>query len=86
MFVFDNSIQTGYNALYLYPTDVSVFRNYNNIIFLDPILDKSYLSEINKHSKGQIYIHEEGTFNKKLFYYLNINIKNISDFLLKLSN
>ena len=73
LFIFNNSSDSGHNAIYLYPTDLSIFKNYNNIIFLDAILDKSYLAEIRKFSNGTIYIPEDLKFNKKPFENINLS-------------
>lgn len=84
LFIFNNSSDSGHNAIYLYPTDLSIFKNYNNIIFLDAILDKSYLAEIRKFSNGTIYIPEDLKFNKKPFENINLSRNYISNFFIKL--
>jgi hypothetical protein len=84
LFVFNNSSDSGYNALYLYPTDLTIFKNYNKIFFLDPVLDKSYLSEIKKYSNGEIYLPESAQFDKQIFSNLNLSRNAILDFYMKL--
>jgi single-stranded-DNA-specific exonuclease len=84
LFVFNNSSDTSYNALYLYPTDITIFKNYNKIIFLDSILDKSYLAEIKKYTSGEIYIPEDTKFNQKLLKSINISRNEISNFFVKI--
>lgn len=84
LFVFNNWDDNGYNALSLYPIDLRIFKNYNNIIFLDPILDKSYLAEVQKYSKGEIFILTDATFNKKLLHSVNLSRNAILDFFVKL--
>lgn len=84
LFIFNNSSDSGHNAIYLYPTDLSIFKNYNNIVFLDAILDKSYLAEIRKFSNGTIYIPEDLKFNKKTFENINLSRNYISNFFIKL--
>lgn len=86
LFVFDNWDDNGYNALSLYPTDLKIFKNYNNIVFLDPILDKSYLAEIQKFSKGEIFIPADAKFNKKLLHSINLSRNAILDFFVKLKD
>ncbi|MDD4110456.1 MAG: single-stranded-DNA-specific exonuclease RecJ [Clostridia bacterium] len=84
LFIFNNSSDSGANALYLYPTDLSIFKNYNNIVFLDPILDKTYLAEIRKFSNGTIYLPENSAFNKKPFENINLSRDAISNFFIKI--
>ena len=84
LFVFNNSSDSGYNALYLYPTNLNIFKNYSNIVFLDPVMDQSYLSEIKKYTSGNIYIPNDKNFNKKLFTTLNLSRASITDFFVKL--
>lgn len=84
LFVFNNSSDSGYNALYLYPTNLKIFKNYSKIVFLDPVMDRSYLSEIKRNTNGEIYIPEGQNFNKKLFTTLNLSRNAISDFFVKL--
>lgn len=84
LFVFNNSSDSGYNAIYLYPTDLNIFKNYQKIIFLDAILDKSYLAEIRRYSNAEIYIPENAHFDKKLLATLNLSRPAISNFFIKL--
>ncbi len=84
LFVFNNSSDTGYNAIYLYPTDLTIFKNYQKIIFLDSVLDKSYLAEIKKYTSGEIYTLESTGYSKKIFTSINLSRNLIIDFYLKL--
>ena len=84
LFVFNNSSNTGYNAIYLFPTNLNIFKNYKTIVFLDGVLDKTYLKEIRKISNGEIYVPEQSNFNKKLFASLNLSRKEIGSFFVNL--
>ena len=84
LFVFNNSSDSGANALYLYPTNLNIFKNYKKIVFLEPILDKSYIAEIQKYTTGQIYIPENKSFDKKLFGTLNLTRGAFVEFFVKL--
>lgn len=84
LFVFNNSTDSAYNALYLFPTNLSVFKNYRKIVFLDPVLDKSYLAQIKKISGAEIYLTDEGKFNKKLFSSLSLSREALANFFVKL--
>ena len=84
LFVFNNSSDAGYNALYLYPTNLKIFKNYKKIVFLDGVLDSSYLAEIKNNSNGEIYLPKNSSFNKKIFASLNLSRQEIGNFFVKL--
>lgn len=84
VFVFNNSTDSAYNAIYLYPTNLQVFKNYKKIVFLDPVLDASYLSAIKTVSEAEIYVTKDGSFNKKVFSTLNLSRAAFADFYIKL--
>lgn len=84
LFVFNNSSDSAYNALYLYPTNLNTFKNYKKIVFLEPVLDKSYLNEISKKTKATIFLPSFGSFPKKLFSSLNLSRAAFADFFVKL--
>jgi len=48
--------ETGLNTIVLAPTDFNSFNAFSRIIFLDPILNMGYLSELNKHTKSTVYL------------------------------
>jgi len=48
--------ETGLNTIVLAPTDFNSFNAFSRIIFLDPILNMGYLSEVEKHTKSTIYL------------------------------
>lgn len=79
-FVFNNYSSGGFNAISIYPTDINMFKDYSKIIFLEPVLDKSYLAKISQISKAKIYIPKNGTFDKKLFSSIDTRREKIGDF------
>lgn len=84
LFVFNNSSDSAYNALYLYPTNLEIFKNYKKIVFLEPILDKSYLAAISKTTDATIYVPSFGAFPKKLFQTLNLSRTSFGNFYVNL--
>ncbi len=48
--------ETGLNTIVLAPTDFNSFNAFSRIIFLDPILNMGYLSELQKYTKSTIYL------------------------------
>ncbi len=86
LFIFNNYSDAGYNGIYLYPTNLNVFKNYSKIIFLEPVLDISYLNEIKKYTDAKIYIPKYKSFNKKIFKYLDISRNSIGNFYKSLEN
>lgn len=79
-FVFNNYSSGGFNAISLYPTDINLFKDYSKIVFLEPVLDKSYLAKISQISNAQIYIPQNGTFDKKLFAKIDTRREKIGEF------
>ncbi len=54
--VFDIGDATGLNTILLAPTSFDYFNTFSRIIFLDPILNMGYLSEMQHHSKSTVYL------------------------------
>lgn len=75
---------TGFNAINLCPNDINFANNYKKIIFLDPVLDISYLNKINKISSAEIFIPELNSEDKKLFSTLNLARNEISKFYINI--
>ena len=48
--------ETGLNTIVLAPTNFDCFNSFSRIIFLDPILNMGYLSELEKHTKSTVYL------------------------------
>lgn len=84
-----DSCRAGYNALLLAPKDISFAKKYEKIVFLDPVLDMSYLSAISEISKAKIYMSANSKHSKSLFDNLFLDRKhfaNIYNQLLKFQN
>lgn len=54
--VFEINDETGLNTILLAPTNFESFNTFSRIIFLDPIINMGYLSELKKHTKSTIYL------------------------------
>lgn len=79
-FVFNNYSSGGFNAVCLYPTDINMFKDYSKVVFLEPVLDKSYLAKISQISNAKIYIPKSGNFDKKLVGGVDTRREKIGDF------
>ena len=80
---------TGFNAINLCPLEINFAKSYKRIVFLDCVLDLSYLSAINNISNAEIFIPEIDATDRDLFNILNLNrsaIKNFYINLLKIEN
>ncbi len=67
----DNEI--GYNSVLLSPKGIDWVKNFNNIIFLSPILDNNFISAINKISDAKIYIPFKDKENERKFSGIDIS-------------
>ncbi|MCI7002935.1 MAG: single-stranded-DNA-specific exonuclease RecJ [Clostridia bacterium] len=79
----------GFNAVLLAPVDISFANKYERIVFLDPVIDLSYISAINEISKAQIFMSSSTKYSKSLFDSLYLDRKhfaNIYQSLLKYQN
>ena len=84
--VFNNFVFDGFNAVSIYPTNITMFKDYSKIIFLDPVLDKGYLNKIYNISNAEIYIPSEKTFDKSIFKNIDIRRDAIGAFYNFLKN
>ncbi|MBE7082235.1 MAG: single-stranded-DNA-specific exonuclease RecJ [Clostridiales bacterium] len=65
----------GYNSVLLAPKDLSFAKKYNQIIFLDNVLDEAYIYAINKLTNAKIYLPKNGKYSKILLDNLYLNRK-----------
>ena len=79
-FIFDKFTSGGFNAISLLPTNLDVFKNYFKIIFLDEVLDKSFLAEISKISSAKFYIPADKQIDSSIFQNINPDRKFIGNF------
>lgn len=82
---FLESSTTGFNAINLCPINLDWAKSYKRIIFLDTVLDLSYISAIKKISSADIFIPEIGAEDKNLFNLLNLERREISKFYINLT-
>ena len=47
---------SGLNTLFLFPQSIEFAKFYKKIIFLDPIIDLSYVAKINQISSAEIFV------------------------------
>ena len=57
--VFAGVENSGLNALIVCPKDIAFARFYEKIIFLDPILDLSYVAKLNQVSSAEIFVPQQ---------------------------
>ena len=78
-FPMDNIIKTdicagnensGLNTLFLFPQSIEFAKFYKKIIFLDPVIDLSYITKINQISSAQIFLPVDKPFFK---YFESVN-------------
>lgn len=67
----DNCV--GYNSLLLSPVGVEWAKNFSKIIFLSPVLDEGFLSEIGEVSKAEIFVPMERVVDKQRYSYLDLS-------------
>lgn len=65
------SQNNGLNTILLAPLSSKGFSSFNNVIFLDALLDKSYLSKISRETKAKLYIPKDKKVPVGLFYNLS---------------
>lgn len=57
--VFSGTENSGLNALIVAPKDIGFAKFYEKIVFLDPIIDLSYVAKINQISNAEIFIPQQ---------------------------
>lgn len=67
---------SGYNSLLLSPLGVDWAKNFSRIIFLSPILEEGYISELNKISNAEIFLPSNKTENLSRYANLNLSREN----------
>ena len=63
----------GYNSLLLSPVGTKWAKNFSKIVFLSPVLDENFISELNEVSKAEIYVPIEREFDKQKFLNLDLS-------------
>ncbi|MDD4816259.1 MAG: single-stranded-DNA-specific exonuclease RecJ [Clostridia bacterium] len=60
---------SGHNCVFVYPSSIEFARSYNKIIFLDSVVDFSYIAKINQISNAEIFLPNmkyQASFFKKI--------------------
>ncbi|MBQ2713889.1 MAG: single-stranded-DNA-specific exonuclease RecJ [Clostridia bacterium] len=83
--VFAGRENSGLNALIVCPKDISFARFYKKIIFLDPIIDLSYVAKINQISTAEIFVPQQKP-NYEFFSSLNSTRENFGKIYKDLSS
>ena len=76
----------GHNSLVLNPSLKNNYKNYNNIVFLDPIINTNYLSTIQKLTNAQIYILNDNVKMDKFISKLSFDRKTCGIYYKNISN
>lgn len=63
----------GYNSLLLSPIGVNWAKNFSRIIFLSPVLDEGFISQLNEVSNAEIFIPMERPFDTSRFLNLDLS-------------
>jgi len=63
----------GHNSLVLCPDLENDFKNYNNIIILDAVLDKNYIATLNQKTNAKIFVPKNLKIQSKLVNDLNLD-------------
>lgn len=61
---------SGLNTLFLFPQSIEFAKFYKKIIFLDPVIDLSYITKINQISSAQVFLPADKPFFK---YFESVN-------------
>lgn len=72
--VFSTS-NTGFNAIFVSPQNLEFTKSYKKIVFLDSIVDETYIAKINSISDAKIFLPKIAKQNKKIFNTLNFDRK-----------
>jgi len=64
---------TGYNSLLLSPRGTAWAKNFNQIVFLSPILDEGFIAELNENSHAEICVPMEREIDKQRILNLDLS-------------
>ncbi len=65
--IFELLDQSGLNTILLSPKNFNFFNTFDKIIFLDPVLNVGYLSELVKHTHATIFLPHKNAINSSVF-------------------
>lgn len=69
--IYKGKVNLSSNTLFVCPENMDFARSFKKIIFLDPIIDYSYIAKINSISNAEIYVPN---FKASLLPYKNLNL------------
>lgn len=78
--------EIGYNSLLLSPKGIGWAKNFNKIIFLSPVIDKNFISALNKVTDAEIYIPVEELGNPRKFAGIDLDRKTFGSVYKAVSN
>ena len=70
---------TGFNSVLLAPKDISFAKRYSKIVFLDQVLDLSYIAFINKISNAKIYMPVDTKYSRNILDNLFLDRKHFAN-------
>lgn len=73
--LFEIEDETGLNTILLAPNSFKHFNSFKRIIFIDPILNLGYVSQLNLATKSAIYIPHKTAYSYSLFRDISIDRK-----------
>lgn len=80
---------SGYNSVLLAPKSLDFAKKYKRIIFLDSVLDLSYIEQINNTTNAEIYLNTDKNYSRTLLNNLQLDRSHfgrIYQYLLKYEN
>lgn len=69
------SCSAGYNSVLLAPKNLTFAKKYKRIIFLDQVLDLSYIAKLNTQTNAEIYLTTNNKYSSQLFNNLRLDRK-----------
>ncbi len=84
-YMFEIISNSGLNAVVLSPNSFKNFGSYKNIIFVDAILDKGYLSEVGKHTNARLFVPRDARADMKIVDGLKFDRQTFADCFRELS-
>ncbi|MFQ6773374.1 MAG: single-stranded-DNA-specific exonuclease RecJ [Clostridia bacterium] len=71
--IFELLDQSGLNTILLAPKNFNHFNTFSKIIFLDPVLNMGYLSQISKITNATILLPHKNVINSSVFSNINLS-------------
>ncbi len=81
-----DACSAGFNSVILAPVDITFAKKYSKIVFLDNVLDLSYIAKINEESSAKVYITDNLKYSKCLVENLYLDRKHFANIYKQLLN